>query len=77
MTQGEIIYEGQRPDSSWHPKSGPREGIFLAFQYPVEIPGVNNALLPEGFALNAVRASIAARTSWTLMDFLQPPCARR
>ena len=27
-----------------------REGLFLAFQYPVEIPGVNNQLLPQGGA---------------------------
>jgi Fe-S cluster assembly ATP-binding protein len=36
------------------PEERAREGIFLAFQYPVEIPGVNNAYFLKA-ALNAVR----------------------
>src|SRR6476660_3582187 len=41
VTGGEILYQGENicdlePDSRSH------KGIFLAFQYPVEIPGVNN-----------------------------------
>jgi Fe-S cluster assembly ATP-binding protein len=36
------------------PEDRAREGVFLAFQYPVEIPGVNNAYLLKA-ALNAVR----------------------
>ncbi|MBI5508218.1 MAG: Fe-S cluster assembly ATPase SufC [Deltaproteobacteria bacterium] len=36
------------------PEIRAREGVFLAFQYPVEIPGVNNAYLLKA-ALNAVR----------------------
>jgi len=39
---GEVIYEGKNLlDLS--PEDRAREGLFLAFQYPVEIPGVNNA----------------------------------
>lgn len=36
------------------PEERAREGVFLAFQYPVEIPGVNNVYLLKA-ALNAVR----------------------
>jgi Fe-S cluster assembly ATP-binding protein len=36
------------------PEERAREGVFLAFQYPVEIPGVNNAYLLKA-ALNALR----------------------
>ena len=36
------------------PEERAREGLFLAFQYPVEIPGVNNAYFLKA-ALNAVR----------------------
>ena len=36
------------------PEERAREGVFLAFQYPVEIPGVNNAYLLKA-ALNEVR----------------------
>ena len=36
------------------PEERAREGIFLAFQYPVEIPGVNNTYFLKA-ALNAVR----------------------
>ena len=36
------------------PEERAREGLFLAFQYPVEIPGVNNVYLLKA-ALNALR----------------------
>jgi len=39
---------------SMEPEDRAREGIFLAFQYPVEIPGVNNAYLLKA-ALNEIR----------------------
>lgn len=42
VTEGEVIYEGKNLlDIS--PDERAREGIFLAFQYPVEIPGVSNS----------------------------------
>ena len=44
---------GPRPAGS-HPEERAREGLFLAFQYPVELPGVNNAYFLRA-ALNAVR----------------------
>ena len=40
VTQGEVIFEGQNL-LDMDPEVRAREGIFLAFQYPVEIPGVS------------------------------------
>ena len=50
---GEVIYEG-KDLTEMEPEIRAREGIFLAFQYPVEIPGVNNVYLLKA-ALNAIR----------------------
>jgi Fe-S cluster assembly ATP-binding protein len=53
VTEGEIIYNGKNLlDLS--PEDRAREGIFLAFQYPVEIPGVSNTNLLKN-ALNEIR----------------------
>jgi len=53
VTSGEVIYEGVNLlDMS--PEERAREGIFLGFQYPVEIPGVNNTYFLKA-ALNAGR----------------------
>jgi Fe-S cluster assembly ATP-binding protein len=41
ITSGEIVYEG-KDLLELSPEERAREGIFLAFQYPVEIPGVSN-----------------------------------
>ena len=46
MTQGEIIYEMNFKKVNilaLAPEERAREGIFMAFQYPVEVPGVNTA----------------------------------
>jgi len=53
VTQGAVTYQG-RDLLSMAPEERAREGIFLAFQYPVEIPGVNNVYLLKA-ALNAIR----------------------
>src|SRR5256884_3652879 len=42
VTRGRILYRG-RDLTAMEPEERAREGIFLAFQYPVEIPGVVNA----------------------------------
>ncbi len=42
VTGGEVIYEG-RSLLDMSPDERAREGVFMAFQYPVEIPGVSNA----------------------------------
>jgi Fe-S cluster assembly ATP-binding protein len=53
VTQGTVEYLGQDL-LAMAPEERARAGVFLAFQYPVEIPGVNNAYLLKA-ALNAVR----------------------
>ena len=50
---GSVTYRG-RDLLAMEPEQRAREGVFLAFQYPVEIPGVNNAYLLKA-ALNEVR----------------------
>jgi Fe-S cluster assembly ATP-binding protein len=53
VTKGEVLYNGKNLfDMS--PEDRAREGIFLAFQYPVEIPGVSNTNLLKT-ALNEIR----------------------
>ena len=42
VTAGEIIYEG-RNLLELAPDERAREGVFMAFQYPIEVPGVSNA----------------------------------
>jgi len=53
VTGGEVLYQG-RDLLPLAPEERAREGIFLAFQYPVEIPGVSNVYLLKA-ALNNVR----------------------
>jgi Fe-S cluster assembly ATP-binding protein len=53
VTAGSVIYEGHDL-LSLDPEARAREGVFLAFQYPVEIPGVNNTYFLKA-ALNAIR----------------------
>ena len=42
VTQGEILYEGKNL-LEMAPDERAREGVFMAFQYPIEVPGVSNA----------------------------------
>ena len=42
VTKGEVMYEGKNL-LDLAPDERAREGVFLAFQYPIEIPGVSNA----------------------------------
>ena len=53
ITQGEVIYKDENL-LELEPEERAQRGIFLAFQYPVEIPGVSNIYLLKA-ALNAVR----------------------
>ena len=53
VTAGKVRYQG-KDLLDLEPEERAREGIFLAFQYPVEISGVNNAYLIKA-ALNEVR----------------------
>ena len=53
VTEGQVLYKGNNL-LEMAPEERAREGLFLAFQYPVEIPGVNNSYFLKE-ALNAVR----------------------
>ncbi|HSG57946.1 MAG TPA: Fe-S cluster assembly ATPase SufC [Woeseiaceae bacterium] len=53
VSEGTVTYKGQDL-LELDPEERAREGIFLGFQYPVEIPGVNNAYLLKA-AVNAKR----------------------
>jgi Fe-S cluster assembly ATP-binding protein len=53
VTAGRVVYQGQDL-LAMPPEARARAGVFLAFQYPIEIPGVNNAYLLKA-ALNAQR----------------------
>jgi Fe-S cluster assembly ATP-binding protein len=55
ITAGEILYNGENL-IEMSPEDRARKGLFLAFQYPVEIPGVSNANFLKT-ALNEVRKS--------------------
>lgn len=54
VTEGEVIFNGKNL-LELSPEDRAREGIFLAFQYPVEIPGVSNINFLKT-ALNEIRA---------------------
>jgi len=53
VTSGEILFE-EKDLLDMNPEERAREGVFLAFQYPVEIPGVSNASFLKT-ALNEIR----------------------
>ena len=53
VTAGEVIYEG-KDLLTMSPEDRAREGIFLGFQYPVEIPGVSTTYFLKA-GLNAIR----------------------
>jgi Fe-S cluster assembly ATP-binding protein len=53
VTKGEVLYQGKNL-LDMDPEERAREGIFMAFQYPVEIPGVSNTYFLRA-ALNAIR----------------------
>jgi Fe-S cluster assembly ATP-binding protein len=53
VTQGQVIFDG-KDLLEMDPEERAREGVFMAFQYPVEIPGVSNTYFLKA-ALNAVR----------------------
>ena len=67
VTAGEVTYEG-KDLLALAPEDRAREGIFLAFQYPVEIPGVNNMYFLRS-AVNAVRKH-RGLAEFDAMDFL-------
>jgi Fe-S cluster assembly ATP-binding protein len=54
VTRGQVLYRG-RDLLALAPEERAREGVFLAFQYPVSIPGVSNNYFLKA-SLNAIRA---------------------
>jgi Fe-S cluster assembly ATP-binding protein len=67
VTKGEAIFNGKNL-FELSPEDRAREGIFLAFQYPVEIPGVSNTNLLKT-ALNEIR-KYRGKEELDTMDFL-------
>jgi Fe-S cluster assembly ATP-binding protein len=67
VTAGEVVYNG-KDLLEMSPEDRAREGIFMAFQYPVEIPGVSNLYFLKA-ALNAVRKH-QGLADLDAMDFL-------
>jgi Fe-S cluster assembly ATP-binding protein len=67
VTEGEVLYKGQDL-LALSPEVRAREGVFLAFQYPVEIAGVSNVYFLKA-ALNAVRKH-RGLSELDAMDFL-------
>jgi Fe-S cluster assembly ATP-binding protein len=67
VTAGEVLYQG-KDLLDMAPEERAREGIFLAFQYPVEIPGVSNTYFLRA-AVNAIRKHRGLE-EYDAMDFL-------
>jgi Fe-S cluster assembly ATP-binding protein len=67
VTAGQVLYKGQDL-LAMSPELRAREGIFLAFQYPVEIAGVSNIYFLKA-ALNAIRKH-RGQPELDAMDFL-------
>ncbi|HET7872184.1 MAG TPA: Fe-S cluster assembly ATPase SufC [Terriglobales bacterium] len=67
VTQGEVLYNG-KDLLAMKPEEAACEGVFLAFQYPVEIPGISNAYFLRS-ALNAVR-KYRGEDELDAMDFI-------
>jgi Fe-S cluster assembly ATP-binding protein len=68
VTDGEVIYEG-RDLLEMDPDERARDGVFMAFQYPVEIAGVTNAYFLKA-ALNAKRKHLGL-VELDAVEFLQ------
>src|SRR5436190_8498338 len=67
VTEGDVIFEG-RNLLEMAPEDRAREGIFMAFQYPVEVPGVSNLYFLKA-ALNTIRKN-RSLPDLDAMDFL-------
>jgi len=68
ITEGQVLYEG-KDLLALLPEERAREGVFLAFQYPVEIPGVSNMYFLRA-ALNTIRKH-RGLDEMDAMDFLK------
>src|SRR5499427_9283860 len=68
VTRGEVLYRDQDL-LAMSPEDRAREGVFLAFQYPVEVPGVSNVYFLKA-AVNAIRKH-RGEEELDAMDFLK------
>ena len=68
VTEGKVFYQGKNL-LAMPPENRAREGIFLAFQYPLEIPGVSSQYFLKS-ALNAIRKH-RGLPELDAMDFLK------
>src|SRR6187401_983045 len=68
VTGGTVTYEG-KDLLAMAPEDRAREGVFMAFQYPVEITGINNAYFLKA-ALNAVR-KFRGQQEYDAVEFMQ------
>jgi Fe-S cluster assembly ATP-binding protein len=68
VTKGEVIFKGKNL-LELSPEDRAREGIFLAFQYPVEIPGVSNTNMLKT-AVNEIR-KYRGEEEYDAIEFLQ------
>ncbi|TCO76390.1 iron-regulated ABC transporter ATPase subunit SufC [Plasticicumulans lactativorans] len=73
VTAGQVLYRG-RDLLELEPEERAREGVFLAFQYPVEIPGVNNLYFLKA-AVNAIRKH-RGEAELDALDFMERVQAR-
>jgi Fe-S cluster assembly ATP-binding protein len=67
VTAGEVLYNG-KDLLAMKPEEAACEGVFMAFQYPVEIPGISNAYLLRS-AVNAIR-KYRGEEEMDAMDFI-------
>src|SRR5438270_9190960 len=67
VTEGEVLYQG-KDLLDMDPEERAREGVFLAFQYPIEIPGVNSTYFLKS-ALNEIRKA-KGESELDAIDFL-------
>ena len=67
VTEGTVVYDG-KDLLEMEPEERARDGVFLAFQYPVEIPGVNSAYLLKA-ALNEIRKH-RGESEFDAMEFM-------
>jgi Fe-S cluster assembly ATP-binding protein len=68
VTRGEVLYKDQDL-LAMSPEDRAREGVFLAFQYPVEVPGVSNVYFLKA-AVNAIRKH-RGLPEYDAIEFLQ------
>jgi Fe-S cluster assembly ATP-binding protein len=67
VTEGEILFKGKNL-LELQPEEAAAEGLFMAFQYPVEVPGINNAYFIRS-AVNSTR-KYRGEDEMDAMDFL-------